>query len=143
VTDITAMKNAFEEIRVLRDQLYKENLALREEIDVAKMFEEIVGSSPALQAVLSNVAKVASSDSTVLITGETGTGKELIARAIHKRSQRSSRAFVSVNCAAIPHDLIASELFGHEKGCLYRRDAETFGTFRIGRRRHDLSGRGW
>jgi transcriptional regulator with GAF, ATPase, and Fis domain len=89
VTDITAMKNAFEEIRVLRDQLYKENLALREEIDVAKMFEEIVGSSPALQAVLSKVAKVASSDSTVLITGETGTGRELIARAIHKRSHHN------------------------------------------------------
>jgi transcriptional regulator with GAF, ATPase, and Fis domain len=80
------------------------------------MFEEIVGSSPALQAVLSQVAKVAPTDSTVLITGETGTGKELIARAIHKRSPRSARAFVSVNCAAIPQDLIASELFGHEKG---------------------------
>ena len=116
VTDITAMKKAYEEISILRDRLYKENLALREEIDVTRMFEEIVGSSPALQAVLSKVAKVAPSDSTVLITGETGTGKELIARAIHKRSQRSSRAFVSVNCAAIPHDLIASELFGHEKG---------------------------
>jgi DNA-binding NtrC family response regulator len=116
VMDITAMKNAFDEIQILRDQLYKENLALREEIDITRMFEEIVGSSPALQAVLSQVAKVAPTDSTVLITGETGTGKELIARAIHKRSQRSSRAFVSVNCAAIPRDLIASELFGHEKG---------------------------
>jgi DNA-binding NtrC family response regulator len=116
VMDITAMKNAFDEIKILRDQLYKENLALREEIDITRMFEEIVGSSPALQAVLSQVAKVAPTDSTVLITGETGTGKELIARAIHKRSQRSSRAFVSVNCAAIPRDLIASELFGHEKG---------------------------
>jgi transcriptional regulator with PAS, ATPase and Fis domain len=116
VMDITAMKNALEEIRTLRDQLYKENLALREEIDITRMFEEIVGSSPALQAVLSRVAKVAPTDSTVLITGETGTGKELIARAIHKRSQRNSRAFVSVNCAAIPRDLIASELFGHEKG---------------------------
>jgi transcriptional regulator with PAS, ATPase and Fis domain len=116
VMDITAMKNAFEEIQTLRDQLYKENLALREEIDIVRMCEEIVGSSPALQAVLSRVAKVAPTDSTVLITGETGTGKELIARAIHKRSQRSSRAFVSVNCAAIPRDLIASELFGHEKG---------------------------
>jgi transcriptional regulator with PAS, ATPase and Fis domain len=116
VMDITTVKNAFEEIRALRDQLYKENLALREEIDVTRMFEEIVGSSPALQAVLSRVAKVAPADSTVLITGETGTGKELIARAIHKRSQRSSHAFVSVNCAAIPRDLIASELFGHEKG---------------------------
>jgi transcriptional regulator with GAF, ATPase, and Fis domain len=80
------------------------------------MFEEIVGNSPALQAVLARVAKVAPTDSTVLITGETGTGKELIARAIHKRSRRSARAFVSVNCAATPSGLIASELFGHEKG---------------------------
>jgi len=116
VTDITAIKDAFEEIRQLRDQLYRENLALREEIDITRMFEEIVGSSPGLQAVLAKVAKVAPADSTVLITGETGTGKELIARAIHKRSQRSARAFVSVNCVAIPRDLIASELFGHEKG---------------------------
>jgi transcriptional regulator with GAF, ATPase, and Fis domain len=77
---------------------------------------EIVGSSPALQDVLSRVAKVAPTDSTVLLTVETGTGKELIARAIHKRSRRSSRAFVSVNCAAIPQSLIASELVGHEKG---------------------------
>src|SRR5438874_10241474 len=80
------------------------------------MFEEIVGTSPALHAVLARVAKVAPTDSTVLLTGETGTGKELIARAIHKRSKRSNRAFVSVNCAAIPLSLIASELFGHEKG---------------------------
>jgi transcriptional regulator with GAF, ATPase, and Fis domain len=93
-----------------------ENLALREEIDKVSMFEEIVGASTALQAVLSRVAKVAPTESTVLITGETGTGKELIARAIHKRSARSSRAFVAVNCAAIPQSLIASELFGHEKG---------------------------
>jgi transcriptional regulator with GAF, ATPase, and Fis domain len=113
---VTALKSAFDEIQVLKDQLYKENLALREEIDVNRMFEEIVGSSAELQAVLSRVAKVAPTDSTVLITGETGTGKELIARAIHKRSQRSAHAFVSVNCAAIPRDLIASELFGHEKG---------------------------
>ena len=129
MTDISAMKNAFEEIRVLRDQLYKENLALREEIDVTRMFEEIVGSSPALQAVLSQVAKVAPTDSTVLITGETGTGKELIARAIHKRSQRSSRAFVSVNCAAIPRDLIASELFGHEKGAFTGATQRRLGRF--------------
>ena len=122
-TDITERKraaddlqNAFEEIRKLKDQLYKENIALREEIDSASMFEEIVGESRALQTVLSRIAKVAPSDSTVLITGETGTGKELVARAIHKRSQRASRAFVSVNCAAIPATLIAAELFGHEKG---------------------------
>ena len=93
--NVAALKNAFEEIQVLKDQLYKENLALREEIDVNRMFEEIVGSSPALQVVLSRVAKVAPTDSTVLVTGETGTGKELIARAIHKRSQRAARAFVS------------------------------------------------
>jgi DNA-binding NtrC family response regulator len=129
VMDITAMKNAFDEIKILRDQLYKENLALREEIDITRMFEEIVGSSPALQAVLSQVAKVAPTDSTVLITGETGTGKELIARAIHKRSQRSSRAFVSVNCAAIPRDLIASELFGHEKGAFTGATQRRLGRF--------------
>ncbi len=129
ITDISAIRNAFEEIQRLKDQLYKENLALREEIDVTRMFEEIVGSSPALQIVLSQVAKVAPTDSTVLITGETGTGKELIARAIHKRSQRSSRAFVSVNCAAIPHDLIASELFGHEKGAFTGATLRRVGRF--------------
>jgi transcriptional regulator with PAS, ATPase and Fis domain len=129
VTDISLVKNAFEEIRTLRDQLYKENLALREEIDITRMFEEIVGSSPALQAVLAKVAKVAPADSTVLITGETGTGKELIARAIHKRSNRSTRAFVSVNCAAIPRDLVASELFGHEKGAFTGATQRRLGRF--------------
>ncbi len=98
------------------ERLQQENVALREEIEKASMFEEIVGASPALASVLSRVSKVAGSDSTVLITGETGTGKELVARAIHRRSSRSSRAFVAVNCAAIPRELIASELFGHEKG---------------------------
>jgi len=93
-----------------------ENQALRDEVEQVEMFEEIVGKSAALQEVLARVARVAPTDSTVLITGETGTGKELMARAIHKRSQRSSKPFVSVNCAAIPKDLIASELFGHEKG---------------------------
>jgi formate hydrogenlyase transcriptional activator len=93
-----------------------ENLALREQIDRDSMFEDIVGSSDALRKVLRQVAKVAASDSTVLILGETGTGKELIARAIHKRSNRADRAFIGVNCAAIPPSLIASELFGHEKG---------------------------
>ena len=129
ITDISAIKNAFEEIQRLKDQLYQENLALREEIDVTRMFEEIVGSSPALQVVLSQVARVAPTDSTVLITGETGTGKELVARAIHKRSQRSSRAFVSVNCAAIPQDLIASELFGHEKGAFTGATQRRLGRF--------------
>jgi len=107
---------AFEEIKRLKDRLHDENVALREQIDQVFMFEEIVGSSPALKTVLSSIVKVAPTDSTVLITGETGTGKELIARAIHKGSQRAGRAFISVNCAAIPSSLIASELFGHEKG---------------------------
>ncbi len=93
-----------------------ENLALREQIDRDSMFEDIVGSSDTLRTVLQRVSKVACSDSTVLILGETGTGKELIARAIHKRSKRADRAFIGVNCAAIPPTLIASELFGHEKG---------------------------
>jgi len=108
-TDIEDRKQA-------EERLQQENVALREEIDKASMFEEIVGTSPALQTVLSRISKVAPTDSTVLITGETGTGKELVARAIHRRSNRAARAFVSVNCAAIPRDLIASELFGHEKG---------------------------
>jgi len=108
-TDIHDRKQAEEKIQ-------SENLALREDIDRSSMFEEIVGSSTALRAVLAQVAKVAPTDSTVLILGETGTGKELIARAIHKRSSRATRAFIRVNCAAIPASLIASELFGHEKG---------------------------
>jgi formate hydrogenlyase transcriptional activator len=105
-----------EDRKQTEERVQNENLALREEVDKISMFEEIVGASPALQAVLFRVAKVAPTESTVLITGATGTGKELIARAIHKRSARSSRAFVAVNCAAIPQSLIASELFGHEKG---------------------------
>ncbi len=108
-TDIDDRKQAEERTR-------QENFALREQIDQVFMFEEIVGSSPALKTVLSSIVKVAPTDSTVLITGETGTGKELIARAIHKGSQRAGQAFISVNCSAIPSSLIASELFGHEKG---------------------------
>jgi len=95
------------------------------------MFEEIVGVSPALHAVLARVSKVALTDSTVLITGETGTGKELIARAVHRRSHRSSRAFVSVNCAAVPRDLIASELFGHEKGAFTGAVQRRLGRFEL------------
>jgi PAS domain S-box-containing protein len=105
-----------EEQKLAEEQAQRENLALPEAISGMAMFEEIVGSSPLLQAVLARLVKVARTDSTVLITGETGTGKELIARAIHKNSDRADRPFVSVNCAAIPRDLIASELFGHEKG---------------------------
>jgi formate hydrogenlyase transcriptional activator len=125
------LEEAYAEISKLKDQLYKENLALREEVDQASMFEEIVGSSPALQRVLSNVAKVAPTDSTVLITGETGTGKELIARAIHKGSPRSERAFVKVNCAALPSSLIASELFGHEKGAFTGALQRRLGRFEL------------
>jgi PAS domain S-box-containing protein len=108
-TDIDERKQAEERMR-------HENLVLREDIARASMFEEIVGSSAALRRVLAHVEKVAGTDATVLIVGETGTGKELIARAIHKRSHRATRAFIRVNCAAIPPALIASELFGHEKG---------------------------
>jgi PAS domain S-box-containing protein len=119
------------EQKLLQERASQETLALREEIDKASMFEEIVGTSPALQAVLARVSRVAPSDSTVLITGETGTGKELIARAIHKRSPRSSRAFVGVNCAAIPRDLIASELFGHEKGAFTGALQRRIGRFEL------------
>src|SRR6266436_5552797 len=123
-TDIEDRKQA-------EDRLRGENVALREEIDKASMFEEIVGTSPALQTVLSRISKVAPSDSTVLITGETGTGKELVARAIHRRSDRSSRAFVSVNCAATPRDLIASELFGHERGAFTGATQQRLGRFEL------------
>ncbi|MGA7852562.1 MAG: sigma 54-interacting transcriptional regulator, partial [Candidatus Acidiferrales bacterium] len=116
------------------ENLQQENIALREEIDKASMFEEIVGTSPALKSVLSRISKVARSDSTVLIMGETGTGKELVARAIHRRSNRGSRAFVSVNCAAIPRDLIASELFGHEKGAFTGATQQRLGRFELANR---------
>jgi len=123
-TDIDDRKQA-------EDRLRRENIALREEIDKTSMFEEIVGASSALRTVLSRISKVAPSDSTVLITGETGTGKELVARAIHRRSNRSSRAFVSVNCAAIPRDLIASELFGHERGAFTGATQQRVGRFEL------------
>jgi transcriptional regulator with GAF, ATPase, and Fis domain len=123
-TDIDDRKRA-------EERLKEENVALREEIDRASMFEEIVGTSPALQTVLSRISNIAPTDSTVLITGETGTGKELVARAIHRRSNRASRAFVSVNCAAIPRDLIASELFGHEKGAFTGAMRRRLGRFEL------------
>jgi len=123
-TDIEDRKRA-------EERLQQENAALREEIDETSMFEEIVGTSPALQTVLSGISKVAPTDSTVLITGETGTGKELVARAIHRRSGRTSRAFVSVNCAAIPRDLIPSELFGHEKGAFTGATQRRLGRFEL------------
>jgi transcriptional regulator with GAF, ATPase, and Fis domain len=121
------------ELQDLKDQLQRENVVLREQVDEASMFEEIVGTAPVLQSVLSRVAKVAPTDATVLITGETGTGKELIARAIHKRSTRSSHAFVKVSCAAIPPSLIASELFGHEKGAFTGALQRRLGRFELAR----------
>jgi PAS domain S-box-containing protein len=126
-----ALQIAFDEIRELKEELYRENVALKEEIKQSSMFQEIVGTSPALESVLSRAAKVAPTDATVLITGETGTGKELIARAIHKSSLRSARAFVGVNCAAIPQSLIATELFGHEKGAFTGAQQRRLGRFEL------------
>jgi PAS domain S-box-containing protein len=123
-TDIEDRKRA-------EEKLQQENVALREEIDRASMFEEIVGTSPALQTVFSRISKVAPTDSTVLITGETGTGKELVARAIHRRSNRASRAFVSVNCAALAPSLITSELFGYEKGAFTGATQRRAGRFEV------------
>ncbi len=123
-TDIEERKRA-------EHKLQQENIALREEIDKASMFEEIVGTSRSLKAVLSRIAKVAPTDSTVLITGETGTGKELIARAIHKRSHRSGGPFISVNCAALPPTLVLSELFGHEKGAFTGATQRRLGRFEM------------
>jgi formate hydrogenlyase transcriptional activator len=123
-SDIDDCKQAEERLR-------REIIALREEIDETSMFEEIIGTSSALRAVLSRIAKVAPSDSTVLITGETGTGKELIARAVHKRSRRAGRAFVSVNCAALAPSLISSELFGHEKGAFTGAAQRRLGRFEL------------
>jgi formate hydrogenlyase transcriptional activator len=121
-TDIDDRKRA-------EDRMRNENVALREDIVRSSMFEEIVGSSEPLRRVLVQVSKVAPTDSTVLVLGETGTGKELIARAIHNRSKRSNRAFIRVNCAAIPQSLIASELFGHEKGSFTGATQRRLGRF--------------
>src|SRR2546430_168486 len=129
--DITEQENALEEIRRLKDELYKENIVLREGINSTSMFEEVLGTSAVLQRLLALAAKVAPTDSTVLIAGETGTGKELIARAIHKRSKRAERSFVSVNCAAIPSSLIMSELFGHEKGAFTGAVQRRLGRFEL------------
>src|SRR6266567_5476726 len=120
---------AFEEIKALKEQLQAENRLLQDEIVQTSIFEEIVGSSQALRKVLTSIDRVAPTDSTVLVTGETGTGKELIAHAIHRRSPRSGRALVKVNCAALPKELIASELFGHEKGAFTGALQQRIGRF--------------
>ncbi len=112
-------------------KLKHENVALRQKVDTASMYDEIIGTSSALQKVLSLVSKVAPTDATVMVTGETGTGKELIARAIHRRCRRASRVFIGVNCAAIPRDLIASELFGHEKGAFTGAVQRRLGRFEL------------
>jgi len=124
LTDIEDRKRAEERLR-------QENVTLREDIDQASMFEEIIGTSAALQPVLARVAKVARSQSTVMVSGETGTGKELVARAIHRRSARGDRAFVGVNCAAVPRELIASELFGHERGAFTGATQRRIGRFEL------------
>jgi PAS domain S-box-containing protein len=126
-----ALEDALVEISTLKEQLYQENVALRQEIDETSMFEEIVGKSSALQRVLKELETVGPTDSTVIIYGETGTGKELIARAIHNLSSRRTNAFVKVNCAAIPTGLLESELFGHEKGAFTGAIAQRIGRFEL------------
>jgi chemotaxis protein methyltransferase CheR len=110
------LRSAYTEIEQLKNRLEAESAYLQDEIKLEHNFENIIGNSDALKYVLYRVAEVASTDTHVLILGETGTGKELIARAIHNLSSRSKRALVKVNCAALPASVIESELFGHEKG---------------------------
>jgi PAS domain S-box-containing protein len=126
-----ALEDAFAEINTLKDQLFHENIALRQEIDEASMFDEIIGKSAALRKVLKEIETVGPTESTVLIHGETGTGKELIARAIHELSKRRENAFVKVNCAAIPTGLLESELFGHERGAFTGAIAQRIGRFEL------------
>jgi PAS domain S-box-containing protein len=129
--DVTEHELLTQELRRREAYLAEENIVLREELGKTSMFEEVIGTSSVLQMVLARAAKVAPTDSTVLIMGETGTGKELIARAIHKRSKRSERPFISVNCAAVPSSLIMSELFGHEKGAFTGAVQRRLGRFEL------------
>ena len=122
---------AYGEIRSLKDKLAEERVYLRDEVRTERNFEEVVGKSTVLRRVLRNVETVAPTDSTVLIYGETGTGKELVARAIHNLSPRRSKAFVKLNCAAIPTGLLESELFGHEKGAFTGAIAQRIGRFEL------------
>ncbi len=125
------LQNAFTEIKQLKERLEKENINLREEIKLKYSYEEIIGQSEAIKGILSQVERVAQTDSTVLITGETGTGKELIARAIHKQSRRKDRPMVKVNCAALPSTLLECELFGREKGAYTGALCKQTGRFEI------------
>ncbi|NOS81594.1 MAG: sigma 54-interacting transcriptional regulator, partial [Nitrospira sp.] len=122
---------AYEEIRSLKEQLEQENVYLRDEMKSSVDFKTLVGESPALQKTLKMIEQVAPTDSTVLITGETGTGKELVAQAIHHLSPRKEKPLITVNCAALPPTLIESELFGHEKGAFTNATARKFGRFEL------------
>jgi transcriptional regulator with GAF, ATPase, and Fis domain len=126
-----SLENAYYEFQAPKQKLLKENVSLREEVDRTSMFEEIIGISSPIRSALFELSKVAPTDATVLITGETGTGKELFARALHKLSRRSNRPFVAVNCATIPPSLIASELFGHEKGAFTGATERRQGRFEL------------
>ncbi len=126
-----ALQASYNEIKELKDRLEQDNIYLQEEIKRAHRFEEIIGQSNELQYILRRVEEVAATDTTVLISGETGTGKELIARAIHSSSKRKERPLVIVNCAALPSSLIESELFGHEKGAFSGAVTQRIGRFEI------------
>jgi PAS domain S-box-containing protein len=129
--DITARKEAEEQIRVLKERLEAENIYLRSEVSGAHRFGEMIGSSKRIVAIVRQAELVAATDTSVLILGETGTGKELLARAIHARSKRSDRPLVKVNCSALPSELIESELFGHEKGAFTGASARQIGRFEL------------
>ena len=125
------LREALSEIKELTHRLQAENIYLKDEIKVEHNFEEIIGTSPALKAALGQVEQVAATNATVLILGETGTGKELVARAIHDLSDRGDRPLVKVNCAALPANLIESELFGHEKGSFTGASGQKIGRFEL------------
>jgi formate hydrogenlyase transcriptional activator len=128
-----ALENAmaFDEIAALKEQLARENVYLKEEIRGSQQFEEIVGESKALQHVLNQVRTVAATDTSVLVLGETGTGKELLARAVHAASDRGSRALVTVNCTTSPAGLLESEWFGHERGAFTGALSQKIGRFEL------------